>query len=259
VEQTETLHRNGRGPPVYDEIGVTYGKTRREDPRLRRLILEALGDAESVVNVGAGSGSYEPRDRFVLAVEPSVRMIRQRAEGAAAAVRAVAECLPLATGCVDASLAVLTAQHWTNQTAGMAEMCRVARERVVIFTWDPESKGFWLTRDYFPEFLDADRKRFPAIGSLTEHLREATVIPVPIPHDCQDGFMGAYWRRPGAYLDAAVRGGISRFAFCADLSALGRLERDLESGAWRAQYGDVQRAEEWDLGYRLVIGKPRRA
>jgi len=258
-EQRETVHRIRRGTPIYDDIGVTYGKTRREDSRLRNLILEALGDAESVVNVGAGSGSYEPRDRPVLAVEPSVRMIRQRPEGAAAAVQAVAESLPLATGFVDASLAVLTVQHWTNQSAGLAELCRVARRRVVIFTWDPESSGFWLTRDYFPEFLEKDRNRFPAIGSLTSRLGEPMVAPVPIPHDCRDGFMGAYWRRPRAYLDPTVRRGISRFAFCQDLSPLGQLRQDLESGEWNARYGDVLRAEEWDLGYRLVVGTPRSA
>lgn len=257
-EQTETGQRNGKGTPTYDDIGVAYGSTRREDPRLRRGILEALGDVESVVNVGAGLGSYEPRDRPVLAVEPSTRMIRQRPEGAAAAVRAVAECLPLATNCVAASLAVLTVHHWTNHCAGLAELCRVARERVVIFTWDPENCGFWLTRDYFPEFLEKDRNRFPAIGSLTSHLGEPMVVPVPIPHDCQDGFLGAYWRRPEAYLDATVRAGISRFALSQDLSALDLLNRDLESGDWDAKYGDMQGAVEWDLGYRLIVGKPKR-
>ena len=246
-----------KGTPIYDDIGVTYGRTRREDPRLLRVIHEALRSAESVANVGAGTGSYEPRDRRVVAVEPSLRMIRQRPRSAAPAARAVAEALPLDDGAVDAALAVLTVHHWSNQDAGLTELCRVARERVVIFTWDPESSGFWLTRDYFPRFLEADRVRFPAMGSIMSHLREATATPVPIPHDCQDGFMGAYWRRPTAYLDAGVRRGISRFQLCEDLSPLEGLERDLRSGAWPDRYSDMLRAQEWDLGYRLVVGRPR--
>ena len=244
---------------LYDRVGTEYGNVRKEDPRLAKAILEALGDARSIVNVGAGAGSYEPVDRQVVAIEPSVGMIAQRPPGGAAVVRAVAEALPLATGSVSTSLAVLTVHHWPNQDVGLGELCRVSRERVVIFTWDPDSTGFWLTRDYFPDFLEQDRKRFPAIASLTRHLDEARVVPVLIPHDCQDGFLGAYWRRPGAYLDAAVRRGISRFALCEDLSPLKGLRRDLESGEWEARYAEVLRAEEWDLGYRLVVGTPLRA
>jgi SAM-dependent methyltransferase len=248
----------GADTPIYDDIGVTYAGTRREDPRLLRVIHDALGDAESVVNVGAGTASYEPRDRPVVAIEPSVRMIRQRPKGAAPVVRAVAESLPLASGAVEAALAVLTVHHWSNQGAGLAELCRVARERVVIFTWDPESSGFWLTRDYFPGFLRADRRRFPRIGTILGRLTDATATPVPIPHDCADGFMGAYWRRPAAYLDAGARRGISRFQLCEDVSPLEGLRRDLDSGAWEARYGEMLRADEWDLGYRLVVGRPRR-
>ena len=139
----------------------------------------------------------------------------------------------------------------------MAELCRVARERLVVFTWDPESRGFWLTREYFPRFLEEDRRRFPSIASVTSHLRDATVTPVPIPHDCEDGFLGAYWRRPDAYLDARVRGGISRFALCRDLSPLRHLQRDLDSGEWGARHAEIAGAEEWDLGYRLIVGRPR--
>jgi SAM-dependent methyltransferase len=246
-----------RDPAIYDDIGVTYGTTRREDPRLLRVILDALGDVGSVANVGAGTGSYEPRDRRVVAVEPSVRMIRQRPEGTAPVVRAAAEALPLASGAVEAALAVLTVHHWSNQGAGLAELCRVARDRVVVFTWDPGSSGFWLTRDYFPQFLREDRRRFPAIGSILGCLTEATVTAVPIPHDCEDGFMGAFWQRPAAYLDAGIRRGISRFQLCEDLSPLEGLKRDLASGAWEARYGGMLQAREWDLGYRLIVGRPR--
>ncbi len=248
-----------RVKPIYEHIGAAYRRVRREDPRLARVILDALGDGDSVANVGAGTGSYEPRDRLVVAVEPSITMLRERPQAGAFAVRAAAGALPLRDGSVSASLAVLTVHHWANQDAGLAELCRVARERVVIVTWDPESTGFWLTADYFPEFVATDRGRFPTLASLSAHLQDAKVIALPIPHDCQDGFLGAYWRRPGAYLDASVRGGISSFARCRDLSPLRRLERDLEAGTWEARYGATLPAEELDLGYRVVVGRPRRA
>ena len=142
-----------RVKPIYEHIGAAYRRVRREDPRLARVILDALGDGDSVANVGAGTGSYEPRDRLVVAVEPSITMLRERPQAGAFAVRAAAGALPLRDGSVSASLAVLTVHHWANQDAGLAELCRVARERVVIVTWDPESTGFWLTADYFPEFV----------------------------------------------------------------------------------------------------------
>jgi SAM-dependent methyltransferase len=243
---------------IYDQIGTGYRAARREDPRLARLILDALADSQSIVNVGAGTGSYEPKGRFVLAVEPSNEMVRQRPPLAAPVVRGVAEALPLRDRTASASLAILTVHHWSDQDAGLSELCRVARDRVVILTWDPEAKSFWLMQDYFPEFLEVDRRRCPSIASVASRLTDAEVIPVPIPHDCQDGFLGAYWRRPAAYLDAGIRSGISSFAQCADLSPLRRLERDLESGEWEARYASILRAEELDLGYRIVAGCPRK-
>jgi SAM-dependent methyltransferase len=240
-------------PHIYDEIGTAYRSTRREDPRLASLIVDALGDAD---NVGAGAGAYEPRDRPVLAVEPSITMIRQRPPGSAPVVRAIAEALPLADRSMAASLAVLTIHHWSNRDLGLSELCRVACDRVVILTWDPDSAGFWLVQDYFPEFVERDRERCPSLASLTNRLRDAQVTPVPIPHDCVDGFLGAYWRRPAAYLDPSIRAGISSFAQCDDLSALDRLARELESGAWEAKHGEVLSAKALDLGYRLVHGSP---
>ena len=143
---------------TYDRIGASYRQARKEDPRLARLIIEALGDAETVVNVGAGTGSYEPKDRFLVAVEPSITMVQQRPRDAAPVVRAIAEHLPFRDSAFGAGLAVLTLHHWLDRLGGLQELSRVVKQRVVLLTWDPESEGFWLVKDYFPEFVEADRK-----------------------------------------------------------------------------------------------------
>jgi SAM-dependent methyltransferase len=244
------------GPNTYDRIGSDYAHTRKEDPRLAGLIARELGGARTVLNVGAGTGSYEPTDRFVVAIEPSTVMLKQRSTRSAPAAQAVAERLPFRDGAFDAVMAVLTVHHWSDLHAGLWELNRVARERIVLLTWDPSTEGFWLLRDYFPEFLDADRKRLPFTEELLRFMADARVINVPIPHDCLDGFLGAYWRRPRAYLSAEIRSGISSFATGRDLSALQRLEDDLETGAWQRRYGDLLKQEELDIGYRLVVGRP---
>jgi SAM-dependent methyltransferase len=235
----------------YDRIGSGYAARRRADPRLAAVIWEALGDADSIVNVGAGAGSYEPRDRPVVAVEPALAMIRQRPASSAPAVRACAEALPFPDGAFGSSLAVLTLHHWSDWRAGLREMLRVSRRRVVLFTWDPRSEGSWLG-DYFPRLMDADRLRFPDLLAIQEVLGRIETAPVPIPHDCRDGFMGAYWRRPSAYLDPHVRGAISSLATGASSGSLARLADDLREGAWERKYEQVLRREEMDLGYRLV-------
>ena len=244
---------------VYDTLGRGYAGLRRADPHLAAAISAALGDARSVVNVGAGSGSYEPADLPVLAVEPSREMIRQRPGGAAPAVQAVAERLPLRDGSVDAALAVLTLHHWADRAAGLAELARVARRRVVIVTWDPARRGdFWLTRDYFPAVVELDAAIFPAIGEIERALGAARVAPLPIPHDCSDGFTGAYWCRPEAYLDPVVRGGMSTFARLAPATlaaGLGRLADDLATGRWDARLGYLRAQRDADLGYRLVVAE----
>jgi SAM-dependent methyltransferase len=241
---------------LYDRIGAGYRWRRREDPRLARLIARELQDARTVVNVGAGTGSYEPADRFVVAVEPSSVMLQQRPPGAGPAAQAIAERLPFRDDAFDAAMAVLTVHHWSDPHAGMRELNRVARERIVVLTWDPSSDGFWLLRDYFPQFLEADRKRFPPPERLVSVLRDARVITASIPHDCLDGFLGAYWRRPEAYLSAETRGGISSFASCRDLSPLQRLEEDLASGEWQRRNARLLDETELDIGYRLLVGRP---
>ena len=244
-------------PPVFDRIGSAYTRARRPDPRIMAAIGAALGDVRTLVNVGAGAGAYEPPDRPVVAVEPSRAMIEQRPTGAAPCIQAVAERLPFRDRAVDASLAVLTIHHWTDQAAGLAELRRVARRRVVLLTWDPDSRGeFWLTTEYFPEILDLDLPRFPSMAALERSLGAIRAIPVPIPHDCQDGFLGAFWRRPEAYLDPAVRGAISGFSLLDPehvRRGMARLADDLRSGSWEARHAALRERESLDLGYRLVV------
>lgn len=241
---------------LYDRIGRTYRRTRQTDPRIAAAIRDALGDVRSVVNVGAGAGAYEPPGT-VLAVEPSRVMIDQRPAGAAPAVEAVAEALPLEDDAVDAALAVLTVHHWTDVAAGVAEMRRVARRRAVFFTWWPERMAeFWLLRDYLPAAAETDARMAHHVERLGELLGdEADVRPVPVPHDCIDGFGAAFWRRPEAYLDPDVRAGMSVFAKtdpAAVRDGLARLEDDVRSGAWHRAHADLVQGEVLDVGYCTV-------
>ena len=241
---------------LYDDIGVGYRDRRRPDPRVAAAITRALEGADSVVNVGAGAGSYEPADRFVVAVEPAMTMIRQRRAGSAPVVQAVAADLPFRDNGFAAALAILTIHHWPDKARGLDELGRVARRRVVVVTWDPSISGFWLADDYFPEIFEIDRKIFPTIEDYRRALGHIDVRPMLIPHDCVDGFLGAYWRRPYAYLDARVRSAISTFAKLTprDVEAgLARLRRDLEDRTWARRYGHLLDRSEIDLGYRIVV------
>jgi SAM-dependent methyltransferase len=239
---------------IYDEIGVGYRKHRQPDARLAARIDRALGQATSMVNVGAGAGAYEPNDRSVVAVEPSVQMIRQRPRGSRPVVRASATDLPFGDDMFGAALAVLTVHHWPDRARGLAEMARVARDRVVILTFDPAATGFWLVEDYFPEIREIDARNLPSIDAFREVLGDVEVQPFPIPHDCTDGFLGAYWRRPNAYLDVGVRGAISAFPQMRDVeSGVQRLRRDLQDGTWEQKNGHLLNESEIDLGYRLIV------
>jgi SAM-dependent methyltransferase len=242
---------------VYDEIGHRYVVTRQPDPCIAQAIRAALGAARTVLNVGAGTGSYEPADLQVVAVEPSRAMIQQRPAGSAPVVQAVAEHLPWVDAAFDATLAILTIHHWHDRAAGLAELRRVARHRVVLLTWDPAyCDAFWLITRYVPEILDLDMPRFPSMAELSRCLGQIEVRPVLIPHDCQDGFLGAFWRRPAAYLDPNVRRAISGFAQLPPAvvnAGLAHLAEDLRSGQWDAQFGWVREQTQLDLGYRLII------
>jgi SAM-dependent methyltransferase len=245
---------------TYDRIGGQYVATRQPDPRIAMQIYEALGDAGSVANVGAGSGSYEPYDREVLPIEPSVRMIAQRGPQLPKAVSGYAEDLPLASDSVDAAMACMTLHHWSDWRIGVQELRRVARKRVVIFTYDCSyADRFWLLRDYLPKLARLDCARFPALDEQRVAAGDDVRIePVPIPHDCEDGFLAAYWRRPHAYLDKRIRAGISTFRLPGAerlLDGLQKLAEDLQSGYWEQRYADILELEELDLGYRLLVAE----
>jgi SAM-dependent methyltransferase len=239
---------------IYDDIGKEYAIQRHPDPRISSVITHALENAETVINVGAGTGSYEPQDRTVIAVEPSLTMIRQRAPGSAPVIQALAGNLPFDDATFDAGLAVLTIHHWDNRHQGLQELVRVVRGRIVIMTFNPSSRGFWLTEDYFPEILDIDRRILPSMEELRDSLGEIAVHPLPIPHDCVDGFLGAYWRRPHMYLNEQVRQAISSFSKLEDVEpGVTRLQRDLADGTWVQRYGRLFKESQLELGYCLVV------
>lgn len=241
---------------LYDTIGRGYAALRRPDARIGAAIEAALGDAASVVNVGAGAGSYEPRGRSVLAVEPSEVMIAQRPADAAPCMLGSAEALPLETGSVDAAMTVLSMHHWKDRERGVSEMARVARKRVVALTWVPDGAPFWLTEEYFPEIMALDRTIFPSTGELKEILERLVgpteIRAVPIPHDCTDGFLCAYWRRPECYLRDDVRNAISTFARINAEAGLAKLREDLASGRWTERNRGLLGMHALDAGYRVV-------
>jgi SAM-dependent methyltransferase len=242
---------------VYDEIGRTYARTRHADPRIAAQIVAALGDAESVLNVGAGSGNYEPTDRRVIALEPSMTMIRQRSTDAAPAVRGVAGHLPFVDGSFDAVMGTLTLHHWPDLGDGLAEVRRVGRRQVFLLFDGTERDGYWLIDDYFPSVMElASEKDAPTVAVVGEHLDVRRVEPVLVPADCSDGFGCAYWNRPEAHLDADVLDGMSWTSWLAPAvlaEGVGRLRDDLESGRWDERHGHLRSMAEADYGYRLVI------
>ena len=241
----------------YDDIGRVYVRHRGADPRIMEQIERALGSAQTVVNIGAGAGSYEPPERRVVAVEPSKVMLAQRRVGAAPVVQAVAEALPFPDGCFDAALATFTVHHWSDSARGLQEMQRVAR-RHVILTFDQGDEwldDFWLTRDYLPKarFRGA---LFSGLAQVLAGIAAARVEVVPVPFDCRDGFFCAYWRRPHAYLDPDVRASISALALLDDAvlePGLARLAADLRSGAWHERNRALLERDTYDFGYRLVV------
>lgn len=246
------------GARLYERIGADYvPEARRTEPRIAAQVWAALGDARTVLNVGAGTGSYEPPDRQVTAVEPSATMRALRPAGAARCVAAHAEQLPFPDDTFDAAMAFSTVHHWRDPLAGLREMRRVAR-RVVVFTHDAADAAwrhrFWLSRDYLPEVADLVTGR-PALDALARALG-ARVEPVLIPWDCADGFFEAHWRRPEAYLDARVRRAVSvwtRVGPTAELRAVSALRDDLASGRWAARNPEIASLEAAELGLRLLV------
>jgi SAM-dependent methyltransferase len=243
----------------YDTIGVDYSRRRREEPSWAREILAALGDATSVVNVGAGTGNYEPHDRLVVAVEPSATMLDQRPSSSATAIRGGAEALPFADDAFDVALAILTVHHWSDPHAGLGELARVANRQVIV-SWDREATcAFWLCRDYLPE-IQSHVAGQSAVEDVATVLDVHEVRPLLVPRDCVDGFMGADWARPEAYLDPSARGAMSGLALLdqdvVDV-AMARLAHDVADGTWHERNAELAGLDAFDAGFRLVVaGRP---
>jgi SAM-dependent methyltransferase len=245
---------------VYDTIGQGYTTNRRPEPRWVALVDQWLGNARRIVNVGAGTGSYEPAETgvSVLAVEPSAVMVAQRGAGAAPAVRGSGTALPLRDGSFDAALAVLTIHHWGDWRAGLLELARVARRRVILTIDFEAHANFWLLKDYLPEISARERTLTPSVEDIASVLPVTAVVPLPVPADMVDGVLGAHWRRPAAYLDPMVRANCSPLALAEPAvvaKGVAALEADLASGAWHARYAELLANDEYDAGYRLVMSE----
>lgn len=243
---------------LYDRIGGSYRAMRGSDPRVAALIDDALGDARSVVNVGAGTGAYEPSDREVLAVEPSATMIAQRPPGAAPVIQASAEELPLPDQSYDAALAINTIHHWQDIQRALAELQRVVRLRIVVFMNAWQGEELWLIERYLPQFR-TNAERLTEIRSLLEHdLGPLQEVRVALPADCTDGLLSAFWARPEAYLDPTVRANISPFARLGEKEVGAGIERlaiDLASGEWDRRYGHLRELPELHLGHRILVAE----
>ncbi|AEB42049.1 class I SAM-dependent methyltransferase [Micromonospora maris] len=252
------------GTPVgdfdYETEGQGYASQRRPDPRIAALIHTALGDARTVLNVGAGAGSYEPTDRYVVALEPSARMRGQRPATAVPALNAAAESIPFDDIAFDAVMATVTVHQWADTARGLAELRRVARGPVVVLTFDGAALDrFWLA-EYAPELIAVERRRYPVISTIAEAIgTEVSVIEVPIPVDCVDGFTEAYYARPERLLDPAVRAAQSAWGFvdeAATARAVERLRGDLDSGVWEARHGHLRAQPTFNGSLRLIVGQP---
>jgi SAM-dependent methyltransferase len=254
----DRAHTDGSAGDVdYGAIGGGYSSYRRADPRIAAVILDALGDAQTVLNVGAGAGSYEPTDREVTAVEPSASMRAQRPAGRAA-IDAVAAALPFDDKSFDASMATFSVHQWPDAAAGLREMRRVTRGPVVIMSADPARVPLFWLNDYVPEVLGTEAKRYPALDSIADALGGGQIASVLIPFDCTDGFNEAYYGRPELILDPGARKANSAWSFHGpevDARFARDLSADLESGAWDERYGDLRGLAEWDGSLRLVIGR----
>ena len=248
-----------RKPDAYDSLGLEYVLTRREDPRLAERIRAALGGARTVVNVGAGTGSYEPGDLDVVAVEPSGVMIAQRSKDAAPVVQAPAEHLPFDDQSFDAAMALWTIHHWTDANAGLSELRRVARRVVIVTAASMVINRLWLTNNYWPGMAKQRRAETEPDAIAWFFDGVIRIETLPLPRDCVDGFGEAYWARPEAYLDPRLRSGMSCFQTLDNSEleeGLDRLDADLRSGAWDKQHGHLRRLSEHDCGHRLIIATP---
>ena len=239
--------------PIYDDIGINYASNRQTDPRIAGQIQTLLKGARRILNIGAGSGSYEPEEADLVALEPSSAMIAQRKPESHPVIQGVVEQLPFEDDSFSHAMSILSMHHWENQAKAFGEINRVATDRFVALTWNPEAEPFWLTRDYFPEFHQRDKIIFPSVGELSTHFETVEAYAVPIPDDCVDGFMAAYWKRPEAYLDEGIRASISAFARLSDpTEGLRRLESDIKSGRWEEKNRAILDQSPLDAGFIIV-------
>lgn len=239
----------------YDSIGINYAELRKPDRRIAAAIEAALGPARTVINVGAGTGSYEPVGREVTAVEPSIEMIRKRSVSAAPVIQATADDLPFDNDAFDAAMAILTIHHWPDKEAGLREVRRVTKGRIVLLTFDPSHRP-WLT-DYLPELATLDEAQMPVMSDYEKWMGVVQVTPLLVPRDCTDGFLYAYWHRPEAYLDPHIRSGSSSFWAIDDTKRqMERLAHDLKTGEWHRRYAEMLALDEYDAGYRIVVANP---
>ena len=248
------------GDVDYERSGIDYSTWRQPDPTIAALVHASLGTARSVINVGAGAGSYEPVDIDVTAVEPSASMRAQRPPDRQDAIDAAAEALPFPDHAFDAAMALVTVHQWRDKDRGLRELRRVSRGPVVILTFDGDALDrFWLAH-YAPELIAAERRRYPSIDHVCDVLGgTATVTVVPIPADCPDGFTEAFYARPESFLDPAVRGSQSAWGFVspqARQQSVDRLSRDLESGEWDRRYGYLRSQPNYEGSLRLVVSAP---
>jgi SAM-dependent methyltransferase len=245
---------------IYDDIGNNYSVTRGTDPKIAEQLYSELQGATRIVNIGAGTGSYEPENMEVVAVEPSAVMISQRKVGSHRVEQAFAEKLPFENSSFSHAMTILSMHHWQDRARAFNEINRVATEKFVAITWDPTSEPFWLTRDYFPEIYEMDKRIFPDLEELNEYFDEVTMRPLQIPSDCQDGFLTAFWKKPEAYLSSTVRQAMSPFSKIKNLSAgLQKLEDDLASGVWASNNHAILGLSWLDVGYRVISARVRNA
>lgn len=243
---------------LYDSIGLGYTLQRTTDPCIARQLYSHLEGAETILNIGAGTGSYEPDGASLIALEPSTEMLRQRHRDALPAVQGTAESMPFKDKCFSHAMTVLSLHHWKNRRQAFTEISRVTRETFIALSWDPHGKPFWLTRDYFPEIYSMDKNTFPGREEFSRYFDDVKIETVPIPASCKDGFLAAFWKRPRAYLDATVQTSISSFSKLGDYSAgINQLERDLGNGTWKKKNQALLEQDELDAGYIIVRGKIR--
>lgn len=240
----------------YDQVGKHYSVFRHPDRRIARLIHEPLLQAKTLINIGAGTGSYEPEGKTITAVDPSATMLNQRPNNPdVTAIQAYAEHLPFEDNAFDGAMAILTLHHWQDWKKGLMEAKRVTRGKVVLLTWFGMPDGFWLY-EYFSELAHIDKGLFPGPEDIASVLGKIDILDVPIPRDCTDGFLCAYWARPERYLDEQVRSAISTFSRISQASiseGVSKLSDALANGSWHKKYQHLLASSEQDYGYRLVV------